>query len=93
MRVFVLTMLLLLAVVPWPVSASEAGSNQPPSVGSKADTFQDRVTLEQAVKQVRKRYGGRILSAETRGSGDRRTHVIKVLNDEGRVHTVRIRAN
>ena len=53
----------------------------------------DSVTLEQAVRRVRKQYGGRILSAETRGSGSERVHVIKVLSDNGRVHTVRINAN
>ncbi|MEM7764240.1 MAG: hypothetical protein AAF290_09170 [Pseudomonadota bacterium] len=53
----------------------------------------DRVSLSEAVKQVRKRYGGRILSAETRGSGASRVHVIKVLTEKGRVQTVRIKAN
>lgn len=53
----------------------------------------DKVTLEDAVRRVRKQYGGRIISAETRGSGDGRVHVIKVLTDKGRVQTVRIRAN
>lgn len=53
----------------------------------------DRVSLAEAVKQVRKRYGGRILSAETRGSGASRVHVIKVLTEKGRVQTVRIKAN
>lgn len=56
-------------------------------------TAQDRVTLEQAVRRVRKQYGGRIISAETKGSGARRVHVVKVLTDKGRVHTVRISAN
>lgn len=53
----------------------------------------DKVSLEEAVRRVRKQYGGRIISAETRGSGNGRVHVIKVLTDEGRVQTVRIRAN
>ena len=53
----------------------------------------DRVTLEEAVRRVRKQYGGRIISAETRGKGDRRVHVIKVLTDDGTVRTVRIPAN
>ena len=53
----------------------------------------DKVTLEEAVRRVRKQYGGRIVSAETQGSGDRRVHVSKVLTDDGRVRTVRINAN
>ena len=48
------------------------------------------MTLSQAVEQVRRQYGGRIVSAETRVSGGRETHVIKVLTDDGKVKTVRI---
>ena len=58
-----------------------------------ASIVRDSVTLEEAVRRVRKQYGGRIISAETRGKGDRRVHVIKVLTDDGRVRTVRIPAN
>ena len=48
------------------------------------------MTLSQAVEQVRRQYGGRIVSAETEVSGGRETHVIKVLTDDGKVKTVRI---
>ena len=48
------------------------------------------VTLSQAVEQVRRQYGGRIISAETKVSGGRETHVIKVLTDDGKVKTVKI---
>ena len=49
------------------------------------------MTLEQAVAQVRRQYpGGKIVSAETRVSGGRETHVIKVLTEEGTVKTVRV---
>ncbi len=46
------------------------------------------VTLSQAVEQVRRQYNGRIVSAETQVSGDRETHVIKVLTEDGKVKTV-----
>ena len=48
------------------------------------------VTLSQAVEQVRRQYNGRILSADTQVSGDRETHVIKVLTEDGTVKTVRV---
>jgi len=48
------------------------------------------VTLSQAVEQVRRQYNGRIVSAETKVSGGRETHVIKVLTDDGKVKTVRV---
>ena len=62
-------------------------------ITAPAAIARDKVTLEEAVRRVRKQYGGRIVSAETQGKGDRRVHVIKVLTDDGRVRTVRISAN
>lgn len=46
------------------------------------------MTLEQAVDWVRRKHNGRIVSAETRGG----VHVIKVLTQDGRVVTERVRA-
>lgn len=54
-------------------------------------TFQNRgMTLSQAVEQVRRQYNGQIVSAETRVSGNRETHIIKVLTKDGKVKTVRV---
>jgi len=50
----------------------------------------DGVTLSQAVEQVRRQYNGRIVSAETQLNGNRETHVIKVLTEDGKVKTVRV---
>jgi uncharacterized membrane protein YkoI len=47
-------------------------------------------TLDQAVEQVRKQYNGRIVSAETKVSGNREVHYIKVLTDDGKVKTVKV---
>lgn len=46
--------------------------------------------LSQAIDQVRKQTGGRILSAETRVSGNREIHHIKVLTKDGKVRTVKV---
>lgn len=48
------------------------------------------MTLDQAVEQVRRQYNGRIVSAETRVSGNREVHYIKVLLDDGKVKTVTV---
>ena len=48
------------------------------------------LTLGEAVEQVRRQYNGRIVSAETRRSGNREVHNIKVLTEDGKVKTVRI---
>ena len=47
-------------------------------------------SLSEAVEQVRRQYGGRIISAETQVSGGREVHIIKVLTDDGKVKTVRV---
>lgn len=47
-------------------------------------------SLSDAVEQVRRQYGGRIVSAKTRVSGKRETHEIKVLTEDGTVKTVRV---
>jgi hypothetical protein len=48
------------------------------------------MTLDQAVEQVRRQYNGRIVSAETRVSGNREVHHIKVLTEDGKVKTVTV---
>ncbi len=61
-------------------------------------TAQDRLLLAQgggkslneAVEQVRRQYKGRIVSAETRRSGNRDVHHIKVLTEDGKVKTVKV---
>jgi uncharacterized membrane protein YkoI len=50
----------------------------------------DGPSLDEAVEQVRRQYNGRIVSAETRISGGREMHHIKVLTKDGKVKTVRI---
>jgi translation initiation factor IF-1 len=47
-------------------------------------------SLGEAVGRVRRQYNGRIVSAETRVSGNREVHVIKVLTEDGKVITERI---
>ena len=51
---------------------------------------QGGMTLDQAVEQVRRQYNGRIVSAETRVSGNREVHYIKVLLADGKVKTVTV---
>lgn len=48
------------------------------------------MSLNQAVQQVQRDTGGRVLSAETVGQGNRRVHRIKVLLPSGRVRVVTV---
>jgi hypothetical protein len=47
-------------------------------------------SLSEAVERVRRQYNGRIVSAETRVSGNREVHHIKVLTSDGKVKTVTV---
>ncbi len=50
----------------------------------------DGVDLNQAVEQVRRQCNGRIVSAVTKRSGNRETHEIKCLTEDGKVRTFRV---
>ena len=47
-------------------------------------------TLSQAIEQVRRQTGGKILSAETRVKGGREVHYIKVLINDKQVKTIQV---
>jgi len=53
---------------------------------------QQQISLDQAIAQVRKQTGGRILSANTSSKGGRKTHNIKVLMPNGVVRVIRVNA-
>ena len=52
----------------------------------------DYVDLDSAVSRVRERTGGRILSAQTKGSNGNTEHVIRVMTDDGKVRRIRVEA-
>jgi hypothetical protein len=68
----------------------ETGATQEVTPPAPSTMQSNGVTLSQAVEQVRRQYNGRIVSAETQRNGDRETHVIKVLTEDGKVKTVRV---
>ena len=51
---------------------------------------QDGMSLSEAIESVRRKTGGKILSAETRVQGGREVHHIKVLTDDGKVKTYKV---
>ena len=51
---------------------------------------QQKPTLHEAIEQVRRQTGGRILSAETVGHGKNQVYRIKVLTPQGSVRVVQI---
>ena len=51
---------------------------------------QDGMSLSEAIESVRRRTGGRVVSAETRIEGGREVHYIKVLTKDGKVRTHKV---
>lgn len=76
-----LCLLFLLLILAWPAAAAPA---------MHAATVS--ISLEQAVAQVRRETGGRILAAETVQQNGRRVHRIKVLAPDNSVRTLSIDA-
>jgi len=87
LKILLLTLLLAAAAQAQAVS----GSLLAPGSTPQAFPMQSNgLTLSQAVEQVRRQYGGRIVSAETRREGNREVHHIKVLTADGKVKTVKV---
>ena len=66
--------------------ALPADAGQEPIVVAQARGL----TLEQAVQQVLRQYGGRIVSAHTEVRNGREVHVVRVLTDKGKVREQRV---
>ena len=52
-----------------------------------------RFSLDQAVNMVRREYGGKVIRAESRNSGGKLVHYVKVHTDNGRVRTFKVDAS
>ena len=52
--------------------------------------YWDGKTLDQAIAEVRRKTGGKIVSAETKEQGGREVHHIKVLTKDGKVKTHKV---
>jgi len=51
------------------------------------------MSLDQAVSMVEKRFKARVVRTEVRNEGNRKIYVLRLLNDAGRVWTVRVDAS
>jgi uncharacterized membrane protein YkoI len=51
------------------------------------------MSLDQAVAMVERRFKAKVVRTETRQDGDRKVYVLRLLNDEGRVWSVRVDAS
>lgn len=51
-----------------------------------------RISIEQAVKMAEQKFKARVVRAESQDEGGRTVYVLRLLNDSGRVWTVRVDA-
>ena len=85
----VLTVLVLAAAAAWSPSATAfalEGATEPTVQVAQSDGM----SLSQAIESVRRKTGGKVLSAETKVQGGREVHHIKVLTDDGKVRTHKV---
>lgn len=87
MKFFIVNLIVCLTLYAVPAIHAEAA---PAGSASRMLAQGGGLTLDQAVEQVRRQYNGRIVSAETRVSGNREIHYIKVLLEDGKVKTVTV---
>ncbi|MCC5867370.1 MAG: PepSY domain-containing protein [Gammaproteobacteria bacterium] len=73
-------------------AAAQPGSSWTAPLTTVAQAYSENVSLDQAVRMVRERTGGRVLRAETRRQNGRSVHRIRVLSDDGRVRTYAVDA-
>ncbi len=52
----------------------------------------NRISMEQAVKMAEQRFKARVVRAESQDDGGKTIYVLRLLNDSGRVWTVRVDA-
>jgi hypothetical protein len=82
---FTIKILLICLVIGGPLLGQVASAEDRPIVMAQSGK-----SLNQAVEQVRRQYpDGRIISAETKNSGGREVHHIRVMVD-GKVKTVKV---
>lgn len=93
-------LLILLIAGPLLVSVSEAavrgagaGSfSTADTAAAQARPRSEGMSLTEAVARAQRRFPGRVVKAETKGRSGRREHVVRIINDQGRVRTFRIDA-
>jgi uncharacterized membrane protein YkoI len=87
---------LCLVLFAFTAMGAHAGDRRPVSQGERHGRIvvaESGMSLDQAVSMVEKRYKARVVRTEVRNEGDRKIYVLRLLNDAGRVWTVRVDAS
>ena len=81
---------LWLPVVGAALATAPAAAGEP---AGRAVVASATVSMDQAVKMVEQRYRARVVKAETQKDNGRTVYVLKLLDDSGKVWTVRVDAS
>jgi uncharacterized membrane protein YkoI len=84
--------LVLLALAACSVHAGDDETTNRPTGQGHIVLADSGMSLDQAVSMVEKRFKARVVRTETRQDGDHKVYVLRLLNDAGRVWTVRVDA-
>jgi len=84
-------LLLLLCPCAAAVAVATAASD-PAQPGLLTVVTNSTVSMDQAVQMVEQRYHARVVKAQTQKDAGRTVYVLRLLNDSGRVWTVRVDA-
>ena len=86
------SLLMLLALAACSVHAGDHDGKPAAPDGGRIVIAASGMSLDQAVSMVEKRFKARVVRTETRTEGDRKVYVLRLLNEAGRVWTVRVDA-
>jgi len=81
-----------LAVVALPVTGAEPGSAFPQLGARVVQVRHAAMTLDQAIEMAERRFHARVVRAGVEESAGQRTYVLRLINEQGRVWTVRVDA-
>jgi len=84
---------LVLLLCPWAAAVAVAtAASDPAQPGLLTVVTNSSVSMDQAVQMVEQRYHARVVKAQTQKDAGRTVYVLRLLNDSGRVWTVRVDA-
>jgi uncharacterized membrane protein YkoI len=73
-------------------NAAPGGAGTPPAVQGRAVLRNDALSMDQAVKMVEERFRARVVKAETQTDEGHTVYVLRLLDESGKVWTVRVDA-
>lgn len=73
--------------------AGVAGARAAPAAGAHSARSAAHLSMDQAVRMVEKRFKATVVRAESRKRDGRTVYVMRLLDDHGRVFTVRVEAS